>query len=451
MKKLVSLFALLVLSLGAVAQVGAQQQEICLLDVVIAIDESASVDSSEFVFLRDFTVGIANGLPVAPGEVNLGAVEFASSAAQLFALTDNQTQAATDLANNPSQFGGSTNHSAALQTSATVVGAGRGAVQDAIIMITDGITTAGGDPVPVADAIRASGVEIFTVGVTSSVNESILIAIAGSADNYFFADDFGDLPDVIDGLLQGACEPVTTQSISGTVFEDTNENGVQDAGEPGISGAGVVLYESADLSTVVASVSTNANGDYTFPILPGNYVLEVLLTGVLDTRTIVPGGSFDPLTAQTAPIALASGQDIVDVDAPIAPEGPVVQPGIDCVYIQFNHPDEITMTSNERPQVTVQFGNRCQTVLHDIDVYCQVDDGAVTFLPNRVWYPRAFQDTNFTTTAHSFENMSRMIVGQNYNVSFVTYPQTGESTISCSLYVDGQFGDSDSQAMRVRR
>ncbi|NBC07329.1 MAG: DNRLRE domain-containing protein, partial [Bacteroidetes bacterium] len=61
--------------------------------------------------------------------------------------------------------------------------------------------------------------------------------------------------------------------IAGTVFEDSNENGTQDAGDPGQSGVTVRLYEDNNGNGVIDSgepvvqtQTTNANGDYSFSV-----------------------------------------------------------------------------------------------------------------------------------------------------------------------------------------
>ena len=64
-------------------------------------------------------------------------------------------------------------------------------------------------------------------------------------------------------------------SIGSAVFYDYNNNGVQDAGESGISGATVTLY-AEDGTTVLATIETNAAGDYFFDELKsGKYIVGV--------------------------------------------------------------------------------------------------------------------------------------------------------------------------------
>lgn len=55
----------------------------------------------------------------------------------------------------------------------------------------------------------------------------------------------------------------TPGSVSGVVFRDANQDGDRDAGEPGLSGFTVKLVNTGT-STVMATTTTNANGEYVF-------------------------------------------------------------------------------------------------------------------------------------------------------------------------------------------
>jgi len=92
-------------------------------------------------------------------------------------------------------------------------------------------------------------------------------------------------------------------SISGTVFDDANNNGTQDSGEQGMPGVTVYLdlnhdgqFDSGDIST-----TTDANGNYSFQNLtPGTYtVREVASSGNMMTSP----------TGYSAMIPLALTQD----------------------------------------------------------------------------------------------------------------------------------------------
>ncbi|MGB5273807.1 MAG: HYR domain-containing protein, partial [Flavobacteriaceae bacterium] len=106
-------------------------------------------------------------------------------------------------------------------------------------------------------------------------------------------------------------EPLPTASIGGIVFEDDNGSGVQDPGEPDVPGVTVSLQDCS--GSILASTTTNANGEYSFTNLaPGDYVV------VFENR---PGYSYTNLDAggATTCITLSPGEDNRDVDAASAP------------------------------------------------------------------------------------------------------------------------------------
>lgn len=91
----------------------------------------------------------------------------------------------------------------------------------------------------------------------------------------------------------------TPINIGNFVWDDRDGDGRQDAGEPGIAGVSVQLWNSAKNDLIDSDV-TNASGIYTVVApLPGNYRIRVLL----------PGGS-----DQFSPKDMASGDNLLDSD-----------------------------------------------------------------------------------------------------------------------------------------
>lgn len=84
--------------------------------------------------------------------------------------------------------------------------------------------------------------------------------------------------------------------VCGTVYTDTNNNGIQELGEPGISLAKVYLVDSA--GTVMGPIETNPDGTYAFgPLPPGTYTIEVLIpTGTQVNTSGVINGAFSVAT-----------------------------------------------------------------------------------------------------------------------------------------------------------
>ena len=128
-------------------------------------------------------------------------------------------------------------------------------------------------------------------------------------------DDDGDM--TIDfGFFGGA-------SLGDFVWFDLNGDGNQDAGEPGLQGVTVNLLDTN--GNVVATTTSGPNGEYSFAgLTPGTYVVEFITpaayTEVVQTSGTTPGNGtsnsdYDPLTGQTAPVTVNSGDAITGIDA----------------------------------------------------------------------------------------------------------------------------------------
>ena len=114
---------------------------------------------------------------------------------------------------------------------------------------------------------------------------------------------------------------VRPASLGDYVWNDANSNGVQDAGELGISGATVKLLDSTG-TTTLATATTDANGLYHFTgLTPGSYQVQFVTPSGYAFST-QDAGSNDALdsdanvsTGKSQVVTLASGQVNNTVDA----------------------------------------------------------------------------------------------------------------------------------------
>lgn len=120
---------------------------------------------------------------------------------------------------------------------------------------SNGTTTAGG--------IVSSGGSTGAAGAASNptANSSQIIGIVLNGDGTAGA---------ISGSTGNNFAEIVLSSISGTVFLDQNNNGVQNGADTGITGVTIELLNGSNV--VVATTTTDANGDYSFTNLtPGTY------------------------------------------------------------------------------------------------------------------------------------------------------------------------------------
>ena len=85
-----------------------------------------------------------------------------------------------------------------------------------------------------------------------------------------------------------------TVTVNGEVFDDVNDNGTLDGGEPGLSGWTVDLSNASD--RVIGTATTDSDGDYSFSGLgPGTYsIAEVLQPGYITTAPATGSISLTP-------------------------------------------------------------------------------------------------------------------------------------------------------------
>ena len=170
-------------------------------------------------------------------------------------------------------------------------------------------TLSGGTPV--TTTTDASGLYTFTNLIPGSYT-----IVEGTPVGYESTGDVDGANDDTIHLTLTSGNDVTGQnfwdrpggSIGDFVWYDTNGNGVQDGGEPGIPGVVISLTNSVG---AVVTTTTNASGLYSFTeLLPGVYTVTVV--------SGTPSGSVGTVgvDSKTSPyqLTLAANQDITNAD-----------------------------------------------------------------------------------------------------------------------------------------
>lgn len=130
-----------------------------------------------------------------------------------------------------------------------------------------------------------------------------------------------DVPNVDAGVL-------TPSTVGDYVWEDADADGIQDAGESGLSGVTVTLYQAGPVQ--IAQTTTDPNGAFTFTdLIAGTYFIEVTVPTGYSVSPKQEGADtevdsdIDTVTAQTDDFTLAVGEEDLTIDAGLYAEADV--------------------------------------------------------------------------------------------------------------------------------
>ena len=198
-------------------------------DIVLILDRSGSMEQSldalknaanVFIDIIDeSTDGVRDG--TIGGGSHIGIVSFATEATQDTQLIT--SVAALKTAVNALNAGGSTNHADAF-TKALGLFDPQSANAKVMVMVTDGVTTTGGDPNTVATAAKAAGVTIYVIGLSGNggIDEAALRqwASAPDVDHVFIAPSDAELEAIFGDLAQTIVSPGATNIVLNDFISD---------------------------------------------------------------------------------------------------------------------------------------------------------------------------------------------------------------------------------------
>jgi glycerophosphoryl diester phosphodiesterase/uncharacterized protein YegL len=168
-------------------------------DIVLVFDSSGSIDSSNFNGpMKTFGVQFTNGLEVGPTAANIGVVNFSSSVQTDLPLSASKP-AIIGAVNGMTYLGSGTSIGASINQAQGVLTAGRANAPNVIILLTDG--ESGDDAIGPANAAKAQGTTIITVGIGGNISTQTLQQIASTPGYVFTPADFNDLIQVVLALL----------------------------------------------------------------------------------------------------------------------------------------------------------------------------------------------------------------------------------------------------------
>ncbi|MGN1432682.1 MAG: VWA domain-containing protein [Ruminococcus sp.] len=199
-------------------------------DIVLVLDRSGSMagkplanmksGAKKFIDIIDeATDGTADGN--IGGGSHIGIVSFSDTATQNTQLITSVEELKTAV--DSLTAGGRTNHADAF-TKADALFDKQSTNQKIIVMFTDGNTTAGPPPTPVAESTKASGVIIYCIGLVgeSGLNEDMLNDWATDPDDshVLITPDDQQLEDLFEELAKNISKPGATNIVIDEIIND---------------------------------------------------------------------------------------------------------------------------------------------------------------------------------------------------------------------------------------
>jgi len=237
--------------------------------------------------------------------------------------------------------------------------------------------------------------ELIEKGVLTESTTELMLVAPGNFDDYW--PDSICQWNAVEGTdsIEVSFDPMT---IGDFVWQDLDEDGVQDDGEPGIADVVVNLYDAAD--NLIATTVTDANGLYGFEVWEaGTYYVEV-------EESTLPSGLSPTLIGAANDTALDSNEN----------------------------GSEVVLSCEMPNDLTIDFGY----------TGCEPCDGKVTALTLEYLgdvvdaHIQVKQKKSVTGTDFAFDG----IVGPGELFSFVGLDKKGTLHTEIKIYVNGEFNTS---------
>lgn len=192
------------------------------VDIVLILDRSGSMAGSALANLKngaktfvDIIYASTGGMGgQIAGGTHIGIVSFATTATQDEGLITDVHDLKTAIDN--LSAGGSTNHEDAFQKALTLLRTST-ANERIMILFTDGFTTAGGDPTPIATQAKAEGITIYAIGLSGrgGIDEQALEdwASAPSSSYVVITPDDEELEKIFKDLAENISKPGATDIV----------------------------------------------------------------------------------------------------------------------------------------------------------------------------------------------------------------------------------------------
>lgn len=196
----------------AVAAPPQQSVHGCSLDLMLVLDGSGSIQSTDFQTMKAFVRQLAASFDIGPTGANIGIIQFADTAELYLPLSEDSDSvfAAID---GMTQFGNRTNIAAGIQLAQSQFVTRRSGIPRVILVLTDGLHNMDGNPIAEADLARIDGTFIFGIAV-GGVDISELVSISNGPQNVIAVNTFDGLMVVLDVLVNNTCALLSNPTVN---------------------------------------------------------------------------------------------------------------------------------------------------------------------------------------------------------------------------------------------
>lgn len=176
----------------------------CSANVCFALDGSASIPPAEFTAQKNFVLDMVAIL--SPGrEVELAAVQYGARNSPISRLTSAFTKFTLAVDRTQQLNSDTTSIRSGIVYCFNQLKRRRGEALK-IVLLGDGEANRRGNPVPIAKRFRRLRGEICAIGVGFKNMQSLLNIVGGDPAKVLTVDDFFELSDIIENLVEKVCD-----------------------------------------------------------------------------------------------------------------------------------------------------------------------------------------------------------------------------------------------------
>jgi uncharacterized protein YegL len=172
------------------------------IDLMLVIDRSGSMSGQAIVDAKAAAIAFVDFLDLGTDRVGLGS--FESTARLDVALTHNGDAVKAAINSLIASGGTAIGEGVAVGHSQLVAGATPG-VTPVLVLLSDGVNGSGRDPLLAANAAKAEGIKLVTIGLGFGADEALLRAMASTEDDYHFAPSGADLEEIFTSIANSIC------------------------------------------------------------------------------------------------------------------------------------------------------------------------------------------------------------------------------------------------------